>query len=226
MLGCRGGYCFEQNNLLAKVLGALGFDLYCTAARVVKWGSAQQVCMPDGEVCMHANNIVHNSPFHTSKHAGIPAWECERLCSTLAHGVYLFCMQIVVNGWDHQVILARVPESPAWHLVDVGFGGPCPTQPVPLQVPETDDFTGSYLYDATSLQVTYALSAAGPSPSVSLALLCWACYRGFFTHTNGGCDLLGCMLFLLGTVVSCIGCACRRQWVMILLCCELNVLQN
>ena len=93
-------------------------------------------------------------------------------------------MQIVVNGWDHHVLLVRLPESPAWDLVDVGFGGPCPTQPVPLQVPGTDDFTGSYLYIATSLQVTYALSAADPRPSVSLALLCWACYRGLFTHKN------------------------------------------
>ena len=63
-------------------------------------------------------------------------------------------MQIIVNGWDHQVLLVRVTESLAWDLVDVGFGGPCPTQPVPLQVPETDDFTGSYLYVAPSLQVT------------------------------------------------------------------------
>ena len=75
MLGCRGGYCFEQNNLLAKVLGALGFDLYCTAARVVKGGSAQQVCMPNGKLGMHAQSFVHISPFHTSKHAGIAAWE-------------------------------------------------------------------------------------------------------------------------------------------------------
>ena len=50
-----------------------------------------------------------------------------------------------MHGFDHQCILARVPECPVWHLVDVGFGANCPVQPVPLEAPDTDAFTGEKL---------------------------------------------------------------------------------
>jgi N-hydroxyarylamine O-acetyltransferase len=36
----RGGYCFEQNRLLAEVLGAFGFEVECLAARVL-WGQPE-----------------------------------------------------------------------------------------------------------------------------------------------------------------------------------------
>ena len=35
LLCCRGGYCYESNNLLAKALKALGFDVYSVGARNV-----------------------------------------------------------------------------------------------------------------------------------------------------------------------------------------------
>ena len=34
---CRGGYCFEQNILLAAALRTLGYDFYTAAGRVVVW---------------------------------------------------------------------------------------------------------------------------------------------------------------------------------------------
>lgn len=33
LLECRGGYCFESNNLLAGALIGLGFEVYCVAGR-------------------------------------------------------------------------------------------------------------------------------------------------------------------------------------------------
>ncbi len=50
-----------------------------------------------------------------------------------------------MHGFDHQCILARVPECPVWHLVDVGFGANCPVQPLALEAPDTDAFTGEDL---------------------------------------------------------------------------------
>ena len=38
----RGGYCFEQNTLLAAVLTTMGFRLYTTAARSVPDGKPQK----------------------------------------------------------------------------------------------------------------------------------------------------------------------------------------
>lgn len=35
MMNCRGGYCFENNALLAKALASLGFDVYSVAAKNV-----------------------------------------------------------------------------------------------------------------------------------------------------------------------------------------------
>lgn len=32
---CRGGYCFENNALLAKALASMGFDVYNVAAKNV-----------------------------------------------------------------------------------------------------------------------------------------------------------------------------------------------
>lgn len=43
-LACRGGYCFEHNGLMAKVLKALGFHQYCAAARVVRESTDQKAC--------------------------------------------------------------------------------------------------------------------------------------------------------------------------------------
>jgi arylamine N-acetyltransferase len=95
--------------------------------------------MPTWKVCLHAQK----SPYHTFKHAGMIAWVSE---PTLAAALRLkvFFMQIMLNGWDHQVLLVRVPESPARYLVAVGFGGPCPIQPVPLPLVVTDDVTGIF----------------------------------------------------------------------------------
>ena len=44
LLCCRGGYCYESNNLLAKALKTLGFDVYSVGARNVDEKSAE-VCM-------------------------------------------------------------------------------------------------------------------------------------------------------------------------------------
>jgi N-hydroxyarylamine O-acetyltransferase len=41
----RGGYCFEQNLLLAEVLRILGFDLTCLAARVI-WNAPEGALRP------------------------------------------------------------------------------------------------------------------------------------------------------------------------------------
>src|SRR5689334_22858168 len=41
----RGGYCFEQNLLLAEVLRTLGFDLTCLAARVI-WNAPEGALRP------------------------------------------------------------------------------------------------------------------------------------------------------------------------------------
>ncbi len=41
VLCCRGGYCYESNNLLAKALKTLGFDVYSVGARNVDEKSAE-----------------------------------------------------------------------------------------------------------------------------------------------------------------------------------------
>ncbi|UJR85324.1 arylamine N-acetyltransferase family protein [Sandaracinus amylolyticus] len=43
--GGRGGYCYEQNGLLAHVLRALGFEVHGRAARV-RWGVPDDVVLP------------------------------------------------------------------------------------------------------------------------------------------------------------------------------------
>ena len=50
--------------------------------------------------------------------------------------------QVVLKGCDHQTILTRVPESSAWHVMDVGFGSSVPSHPIALQEPDADEFTG------------------------------------------------------------------------------------
>ena len=47
----RGGYCFEQNRLLAEVLGAIGFEVDCLAARVL-WGQ------PEDTVTMRSHMVL------------------------------------------------------------------------------------------------------------------------------------------------------------------------
>jgi len=47
----RGGYCFEQNRLLAEVLGAIGFEVECLAARVL-WGQ------PDDTITMRSHMVL------------------------------------------------------------------------------------------------------------------------------------------------------------------------
>jgi len=47
----RGGYCFEQNRLLAEVLGTIGFEVECLAARVL-WGQ------PEDTVTMRSHMVL------------------------------------------------------------------------------------------------------------------------------------------------------------------------
>jgi len=50
----RGGYCFEQNLLLAEVLRTLGFDLTCLAARVV-WNAPEGALRPRTHMLIAVN---------------------------------------------------------------------------------------------------------------------------------------------------------------------------
>ncbi|HUQ01769.1 MAG TPA: arylamine N-acetyltransferase [Kofleriaceae bacterium] len=75
--GGRGGYCFEQNALLAAVLEELGFGVTRLAGRV-RW---------------------------------------------LATGI---------SPRTHMLLAVDVPGTPGRFLVDGGFGGTCPTAPIPL----------------------------------------------------------------------------------------------
>jgi N-hydroxyarylamine O-acetyltransferase len=47
----RGGYCFEQNRLLAEVLGTIGFEVDCLAARVL-WGQ------PEDAITMRSHMVL------------------------------------------------------------------------------------------------------------------------------------------------------------------------
>ena len=51
----RGGYCFEQNILLAAALRALGYDLYTAAGRVVSW---DQIVPGSTEVRLHEGKKI------------------------------------------------------------------------------------------------------------------------------------------------------------------------
>jgi len=50
----RGGYCFEQNLLLAEVLRTLGYDLTCLAARVV-WNAPEGALRPRSHMLIAVN---------------------------------------------------------------------------------------------------------------------------------------------------------------------------
>jgi N-hydroxyarylamine O-acetyltransferase len=50
----RGGYCFEQNLLLAEVLRVLGFDLTCLAARVM-WNAPEGALRPRTHMLIAVN---------------------------------------------------------------------------------------------------------------------------------------------------------------------------
>ena len=53
------------------------------------------------------------------------------------------CVQLIPSGFNHQVILARVPAMPdAWHVVDAAFGSRSPPEPIPLREPEDAPASG------------------------------------------------------------------------------------
>ena len=82
LVGRRGGYCFEQNTLLAAALRAIGFEVTTLAARV-RW------------------------------------------------------MATGPTPRSHMLLAVDVPGAGP-HLVDAGFGGTCPTAPIPLRAGETE----------------------------------------------------------------------------------------
>ena len=52
-------------------------------------------------------------------------------------------MQFIPGGFNHQVILARVPAMPdIWHVVDAAFGSRSPLEPITLQEPENVHASG------------------------------------------------------------------------------------
>ncbi|MBY4895996.1 arylamine N-acetyltransferase [Cupriavidus sp. AU9028] len=53
----RGGYCFEQNTLLAAALAALGFDVAPLAARV-RWGLDESTPSPQSHLLLHVR-VAH-----------------------------------------------------------------------------------------------------------------------------------------------------------------------
>ena len=54
-------------------------------------------------------------------------------------------MQPVPNGFNHQIILTRVPAMPeVWYVVDAAFGSRSPLEPIPLREPEEDGSMGKY----------------------------------------------------------------------------------
>lgn len=54
-------------------------------------------------------------------------------------------MQLVPSGFNHQVILTRVPAMPeVWYVVDAAFGSRSPLEPIPLREPEDDECLGRY----------------------------------------------------------------------------------
>ncbi|BDA46688.1 probable arylamine N-acetyltransferase [Coccomyxa sp. Obi] len=54
--------------------------------------------------------------------------------------------QVDLKGYSHEVLIVRGPEDDRWRLVDAGFGGITPTQPLVLQHPAYDSFTGDTVF--------------------------------------------------------------------------------
>ena len=109
--------------LLAAALKALGYDLYCGAARVV--APTPEPANPK-QVLAAVTSLGTHHPSCALHHA-----KGQRSA-----------MQVSVMGYNHQIILVRGPEDSLWRLVDVGFGGKPPTHPIRLQAPSNDTFTG------------------------------------------------------------------------------------
>lgn len=53
-------------------------------------------------------------------------------------------LQVDLKGYSHEVLIVRGPEDDRWRLLDAGFGGITPTQPLILQNPADDSFTGAH----------------------------------------------------------------------------------
>ena len=52
-------------------------------------------------------------------------------------------MQLIPSGFNHQIILARVPAMPdVWYVVDVAFGSRSPLEPIALREPEDAPASG------------------------------------------------------------------------------------
>lgn len=62
------------------------------------------------------------------------------------HVVPLKCclrVQLIPGGFNHQVILTRVPAAPdVWYVVDAAFGSRSPLQPIALREPEDAPASG------------------------------------------------------------------------------------
>ena len=56
---------------------------------------------------------------------------------------YNICVQLIPSGFNHQIILARVPALPdVWYVVDAAFGSRSPLEPIPLREPEDAPASG------------------------------------------------------------------------------------
>ena len=56
---------------------------------------------------------------------------------------YNICVQLTPGGFNHQIILARVPAMPdVWYVVDVAFGSQSPLEPIPLREPDIAKTSG------------------------------------------------------------------------------------
>lgn len=60
-------------------------------------------------------------------------------------------LQVDLKGDSHEVLIVRGPEDDRWRLLDAGFGGITPTQPLVLQHPADDSFTGAFFCRLTGM---------------------------------------------------------------------------